>query len=387
MTENNVFREYNECKKSKKGEVNMNFKKIILFMLVLALISVGSNVFGATPIKWFKAGTYKVGKDIKVGEYFIQSTNNSLGAYFQVSKDSTGKLTSITTNDNFKGNRYITLVSGQYFKVTNGRFAVASSVPKLAAVKGKYLEGMYKVGRDLPAGEYKVTPSSKIGSYYEVSKDSKGSLTSIVANEIIKSDTYLSVSNGQYVKFIGCFATAVTKSSSQTNSNTSTSKPVVQDNWIKAGTHKVGIDIKAGEYFVKAESDYSYFQIAKDSKGLLESIVANDIFAGNRYVTLEDGQYFQLRDAKMIPVNLAPVLTPTNGKFGNGMYKVGRDIKVGEYKVTPDESNSGYLEVAKDSRFLFDSIVTNSIVDADQYITITDGQYLKISRAYLLISN
>jgi hypothetical protein len=365
----------------------MYIKKIFLFLLMLTIVTVSTNAFGATTVKWYKAGNYKVGKDISAGEYFVQSTNTIVGAYLQVSKDSTGKLTSIITNDNFKGNRYITVTTGQYLKVTNGKFAIASSVPKLVAVKGKYLEGMYKVGRDLPAGEYKVTPSNKIASYYGVSRDSKGSLTSIITNEVIKSDTYVSVTNGQYVKLVGCYATAVNKSSSQSTSNTNTPKPIVQDNWIKSGTYKIGIDIKAGEYFVKAESDFSYFQIAKDSKGLLESIIANDIFSDNRYVTLEDGQYFQLKEAKMIPIALAPTLTPTNGKFPSGMYKVGRDIKAGEYKVSPDQSNSGYLEVSKDSRAVMDSVITNSIFDADEYITVSDGQYLKISRAFLLVSN
>ena len=62
---------------------------------------------------------------------------------------------------------------------------------------------MYRVGTDIPAGEYKVTCTNSVGCYLEVSKDSFGLLSSIVANDNIDTFTYITVSNGQYLTVVG----------------------------------------------------------------------------------------------------------------------------------------------------------------------------------------
>lgn len=148
---------------------------------------------------------------------------------------------------------------------------------------------------------------------------------------------------------------------------------------IKAGMHKIGTDVPAGEYIIFSESDtLSYYQVTKDSSGSLESIITNDNFTGTRYITVSDGQYIEMRDSSMISVDKAPVLGPTDGKYKEGMYKVGRDIKAGEYKLVPTAAVSSYVEVAKDSKGTIESIVTNDNFTAEKYITIKEGQYIKL---------
>jgi hypothetical protein len=181
-------------------------KKIIMFLVLALMTIVAINSVSAATVSWKKAGTYKVGKDIKAGEYFLQCADKNFGCYFQVSKDSTGKVTSIITNDNFIGNRYITVAAGQYLKLDRGKFALATTVPKVVAVKGKYLPGMYKVGKDIPAGEYKVVPTGEMGGYVEVAKNSTGGLTSIVSNDNLTAPSYITVQNGQYLKLNDCYA-------------------------------------------------------------------------------------------------------------------------------------------------------------------------------------
>lgn len=180
-------------------------KYILSIFAILIILTMSSPVY-ATTLKWKNHGMFKVGKDIKAGEYFIKCTDNTFGCYFQVSKDSTGKLGSIITNDNFKGNRYITVTNGQYLKIDSGKFALASVVPKISAVKGKYLEGMYKVGKDIAPGEYKVVPTGEMGGYFEVAKNSLGGITSIISNDNITTQTYITIKNGQYLKLSSCYA-------------------------------------------------------------------------------------------------------------------------------------------------------------------------------------
>lgn len=149
---------------------------------------------------------------------------------------------------------------------------------------------------------------------------------------------------------------------------------------IDAGVYKVGTDIPAGEYLVFANG-MGYIESASDSTGQLDSIIFNDNLAsgGHSYVTLNDGEYFKLQGGEMYPVDAAPSIIPDDGLYENGMFKVGEDIPAGEYKVILDSSiGMGYLEVSKDSRHQIDSIVTNENVQSDMYITITDGQYIKL---------
>ena len=97
----------------------------------------------------------------------------------------------------------------------------------------------------------------------------------------------------------------------------------------------------------------------------------------NRYVQLLEGQYIQIKDSKMISIESAPLIT------GNtGMLKVGRDIMPGEYKIVQDGSLA-YVEILKDSSGYFSSIVTNDSFEGEMYITIQDGQYVKLLNAYI----
>jgi len=148
---------------------------------------------------------------------------------------------------------------------------------------------------------------------------------------------------------------------------------------IKAGTYKVGPDIAAGEYLVISKNT-AYIQCSKDSTGNLESVVFNDNLStgSNSYVTLNEGEYFKLSGGEMYPVAQAPSVVPKDGLYKDGMYKVGSDIPAGEYKVKVTGGN-GYTEVSTSSRHQTDDIVSNENLDADSYITVKDGQYLKIS--------
>lgn len=155
-----------------------------------------------------------------------------------------------------------------------------------------------------------------------------------------------------------------------------------KDDYIKAGMYKVGEDIPAGEYFVVPEG-LAYFQVSKDSTGSFESIIANDNFSGTRYITVSDGQYLEIRSSKMISADKAPVQEPTNGKYPEGMYKIGKEIPAGEYKVVSD-GGLAYFEVAKDSRGSFESIISNDNFEGEKYLTVKDGNYLKLNGCSLI---
>ena len=147
-----------------------------------------------------------------------------------------------------------------------------------------------------------------------------------------------------------------------------------------AGMYKVGTDIPAGEYILEP-SAMAYYQVASDSTGALESIVSNDNFSGTRYITVSDGQYLTLTSCTAYPASYVSEGKVKNDNLSGGMYKVGVDIEAGEYKVTPE--GDGYYEVDSSSAGTLDAIVANENFSSDVYVTVSDGQYLKLSGATL----
>ena len=71
--------------------------------------------------------------------------------------------------------------------------------------------------------------------------------------------------------------------------------------------------------------------------------------------------------------------TTSSTSVGSGTYKVGADIPAGEYKLTvADDNDKGYWEV-KNSSADDAEIVDNDNFEGSTYLTVTDGQHLKLS--------
>lgn len=71
-----------------------------------------------------------------------------------------------------------------------------------------YPEGTYKIGSDMPAGEYKLIPTSSLGGYYAIKSDSTG-IDNIIENDNFENQTYVTVSEGQYLELSMCQAEPV----------------------------------------------------------------------------------------------------------------------------------------------------------------------------------
>lgn len=152
----------------------------------------------------FISGMYKIGKDMPAGEYKLFATDGLAGvSYFEIAKDSSNSLESIIANDNFFSFSYVTVSEGQYFKFTDARAVPVDQAEKSGPAEGRYTSGMYKVGVDIPAGEYKVLPEegSTLGfGYFEVTKTSRHTLDDIVSNDNFEDSRYITLETGQYLK-------------------------------------------------------------------------------------------------------------------------------------------------------------------------------------------
>ncbi|MDY6013009.1 hypothetical protein [Clostridium sp.] len=153
-----------------------------------------------------------------------------------------------------------------------------------------YKAGFYQVGKDLPAGEYlvvgdKITKEAETS--VEVTKDSKKEQE--IFDESVMGNVYVTVENGQYIDVENGDIYPVELAPSNTP----------KDKVYKDGMYKVGKDIKAGTYDVKALKDDADIKIYKDSSHSKSSLISEKEFKNTEKVTLKDGQYIELDDAQI----------------------------------------------------------------------------------------
>ena len=134
--------------------------------------------------------------------------------------------------------------------------------------------------------------------------------------------------------------------------------------------YKVGTDIPSGEYILFAKDGYGYFCVSPDSNQ--DDITFNENFDYNSFITINDGEYLELYSCYAIPVEENPEIDLS----GPGMFRVGIDIPAGEYKLAATD-DCGYYCIYPDSRQ--DDIISNDIFENQNYVTVSNGQYLVLS--------
>lgn len=147
-------------------------------------------------------GMYKVGVDLPAGEYsFVAYSGNG---YVCVSADSNKN--DILENDNFAGSFVITVSDGQYLEASRCGFVRAADVVLRLNDDGTFSDGMYRVGIDIPAGEYKLTADGN--GYYCIYPNSVPPFD-IIDNDLFDVSTYVTVKDGQYLSLSRCTAVPV----------------------------------------------------------------------------------------------------------------------------------------------------------------------------------
>lgn len=147
------------------------------------------------------------------------------------------------------------------------------------------------------------------------------------------------------------------------------------------GDFRVGSDIKPGTYRTAGNSDgMCYWERARDAKGEMDSIIANDNVSGTSYVTVKaTDRLFKSHGCKdWEAVDAKAKGTPaTRMKGDGGMFRVGADIKPGTYRSTGNSDGTCYWERAKDAGHSLGSIIANNNVTGTAVVTISssDGYF------------
>ncbi len=240
-------------------------KKIFSKLLVLVLII---SLF--VPLQYVKADIVKLNKtsiSIQIGSnYTLKITGNNKATWESSDK------TIATVSP--KG-----LVTGK--KIGKTKITATANKKKyscsVTVTPIKYTEGQYKIGADMPNGEYVIFSDNSESGYFSLTSDANGD--NIIANENFDYNSIITVNKGEYLELSRSYAVNINDISKLDTS--------------KSGMYKIGTFLPAGEYKLIANSgEEGYYCIYSDNRQ--ENIVTNDNFKNSSYVTVENGQYLLL---------------------------------------------------------------------------------------------
>lgn len=141
----------------------------------------------------YRQGTHKCPDDIPEGEYILISDKDM--GYFCISADPNGN--KILDNDNFGSVSYVRIEKGTYLELSWCVAVPYTNEITFDIVNKGYISGTYKVGKDIPAGKYKLTAFSS--GYYCIMDKPHGR---IISNDFFtEGSCYIILKQGQYVTF------------------------------------------------------------------------------------------------------------------------------------------------------------------------------------------
>lgn len=149
-----------------------------------------------------------------------------------------------------------------------------------------YPASIYKVGKDIPTGKYKLFSNSKGSSYYSICNDPNGD--DIVCNDNFINQAYVYICEGQYLELCDCYAVPIKDAS------------MFKGTTYGDGEYIVGQEISPGEYKVQAnpgeDGYYSLETFASDGKRNIDS---NRTFNNVAYVAPKQGQILVIKDCTL----------------------------------------------------------------------------------------
>lgn len=146
------------------------------------------------------------------------------------------------------------------------------------------------------------------------------------------------------------------------------------------GVYIVGKDIPAGYYYGTRASQSGYLQISVYTDAYCTTQVLNDQMRNNDFFNVAEGQCVIVNNGSIsLEENFPyPVLTPTNGIYPEGVYRVGIDLPVGKYVAKTYNNDNCTVFLYTDG--WKNNLISTSTATSSQHINITLG-----SKGILLI--
>lgn len=258
------------------------------------------------PSAWKKAGTYTCDKDITAGIYYIKSNGNNCRV--------------ILTKGDKKVEFYplsyglfVEMRKGYVLKIENGEFISERELKPMTSSNGVYKLGTYRIGEDIPAGEY------VIGEFGNTDFSILNSVDFLSGNNYAITyrglRVYVKLEAGDYIIFNK--DTKVVKAKDRTGSYDE------KDKSYGGGTYLVGAnqDMKAGKYVLVPTDDGNGYSTGaahiKFSQITGELNVKKD---KSIIIELKDGEFISFEGFKLVeyvePAPTEPSSEPSSTPSG-----------------------------------------------------------------------
>lgn len=258
------------------------------------------------PSAWKKAGTYTCDKDITAGIYYIKSNSNNCRV--------------ILTKGDKKVEFYplsyglfVEMRKGYVLKIENGEFISERELKPMTSSNGVYKLGTYRIGEDIPAGEY------VIGEFGNTDFSILNSVDFLSGNNYAITyrglRVYVKLEAGDYIIFNK--DTKVVKAKDRTGSYDE------KDKSYGGGTYLVGAnqDMKAGKYVLVPTDDGNGYSTGaahiKFSQITGELNVKKD---KSIIIELKDGEFISFEGFKLVeyvePAPTEPSSEPSSTPSG-----------------------------------------------------------------------
>lgn len=145
-------------------------------------------------------------------------------------------------------------------------------------------EDVYKIGTDMPAGEYKVFSVEDHASY-TLTNDARGE--DYVAYMSFDTFSYVSVEDDQFLELKNSFAIPVEDAD----------PVVIENDIIDPGVYRIGIDIDPGEYKVTATDEHASYTITGDAN--MNDYIDYSSIEKSNYIEVLEGEYLELKNAEI----------------------------------------------------------------------------------------
>lgn len=354
----------------KGGEKVKKFYYIFFICLVLISLSAcgssntsdfSANYSSLPPEEWvwYEEGEYEAGIDISDGEYYIKENGDGicLGSIL-----TDGEEISLICKD-FS---LLYLKVGDVLQLEKGKITQARNVPPIS----KRGPGTYRVGFDLPAGNYQIAPT-KENAYFAVYPNAESLKRKVAFNSYspVAQDVY--VSEGQYLEVTG----------GEIKEAPDFGEGEQGIDWHITGMYQVGKDIQPGEYYYEAfpqEEDsgmrFSSYIILKEPALRQEAMISGNNLDPFGFLTVKEGDYLLIQHGKIAPASqIGPIEA-----VGDGMYRVGTDLPAGECRLRPTAEEGSLYTLLEDlSPESINGYNANSITE-ETTLSLKKGQYLML---------
>ena len=160
----------------------------------------------------------------------------------------------------------------------------------------------------------------------------------------------------------------------QTSETASSAQPEVYER----GSYVIGRDMPAGEYAVFTEDTsencaFSSSALTLYKNDLDEKKIGTFRFQHHGLITLYNGQHLILSKGYAVLADKAAITPGTTG-----MYKAGRDIEPGTYRLTPLTADGAFYALYNDVRYYYDYMDDYQTFFTPVEVTVEEGQYIEL---------